>query len=421
MPDRAIPLLLLAGAALRLWQYVANPALWLDELAAAHNVITRPLPGPAHRGPLRRADRSTRLPRSSRAPWSWRSARASTCSGCFSLLCSLAALPVLARVARRVLAPTGAVARRRALLAQRWRRRLRRRCEAVSVRRPGHPRAHRPRAGLARGADPATTGGPGGRRRVAGVVLAAGRLRPRRRGCGVAPRPDLPKERRALVPALLLWAGMAALSVAYARARMSPGLASFMTWFWRDGFMPWPPRSVRDVLWPFTAVGGRLRPGAGLPLADALPRARAHRRRLAPPASRAEALVLLFPVGLTLAAAIAHAFPFRVRVVLFVVPTLLLLVAEGAWRLGNAAPATDARAPRSAGRGAPAAGDAGPEPAGVAVRRCSPGLRRAAAAATAGRRRLRVLPVMAGGPVLRRAVRHATGGGGPRKLPARAP
>ncbi|MGA2711563.1 MAG: glycosyltransferase family 39 protein [Bryobacteraceae bacterium] len=43
----AIPILLIAlvalGAGLRLWQYFANPAIWLDEIAVARNILDRPL------------------------------------------------------------------------------------------------------------------------------------------------------------------------------------------------------------------------------------------------------------------------------------------------------------------------------------------------------------------------------------------
>lgn len=333
VPGGAIPLLLLAGAGLRLWQYAGNPALWLDELAAAHNVLTRPLPGLLAEA---LSDGQIAPPGFLVVTRALVVAFGSSeyALRLFSLLCSLAALPVLARVARRVLAPTGAVvavglfslsagvavyaadAKQYSCdvlvilvltdLALGW-------LEAPIRRR---------RLALAAGgavlvwfSQPAVfvLGGLGA------ALLVGGEAR----------------QRRTLVPTLLLWAAMAAGSVAYARARMGPGLSSFMTWFWRDGFMPWPPRSVRDVLWPLTAVDNVFDqvldfPWPTLYLALALIGVASLLRR-----SRAEALVLLFPVGLTLAAAIAHAFPFQVRVVLFVVPTLLLLVAEGAWRLGT--------------------------------------------------------------------------------------
>src|SRR5215469_7867911 len=34
-----------AGAAIRLWQYLGNPALWLDEMAVANNLMTRSVVG----------------------------------------------------------------------------------------------------------------------------------------------------------------------------------------------------------------------------------------------------------------------------------------------------------------------------------------------------------------------------------------
>lgn len=333
VPDRAILLLLVAGAGLRVWQYAANPALWMDELAAAHNVITRPLPGlltealsdgqiappgflVVTRGLVVAFGSSEYVLR------------------LFSLLCSLAALPFLARVARRVLAPAGAVlavalfslSAGVAVFA------------ADAKQYPCDVLVILVLTDLALGWLEAPTR----RRRVA--LAASGALlvwfsQPAvfvLAGLGTALLlGGAAKERRTLVPTLVLWAAMAAGSVAYARARMSPGLSSFMTWFWRDGFMPWPPHSLWDVLWPFTAVGDVFDqvldfPWPTLYLALALTGVVSLLRR-----RRAEALVLLLPVGLTLAAAIAHAFPFRIRVVLFVVPTLLLLVAEGAWRLGT--------------------------------------------------------------------------------------
>ncbi len=332
-PDRAIPLLLLAGAGLRLWQYLANPALWLDELAAANNVLTRPLPGLLTEA---LSDGQIAPPGFLLVTRALVVAFGSSeyALRLFSLLCSLAALPVLARVARRVLPPTGAVlavalfslSAGVAVFA------------ADAKQYPCDVLVILVLTDLALGWLEAPT-----RRRRVALAAGGGLLvwfsQPAvfvLAGLGAALLlAGPPKERRALVPALLLWAGMAALSVAYARAQMSPGLASFMTWFWRDGFMPWPPRSVWGLLWPFTAVGDVFDqvldfPWPWLYLALALTGVASLLRR-----SRAEALVLLLPLGLTLAAAIAHAFPFRVRVVLFVVPTLLLLVAEGAWQLGT--------------------------------------------------------------------------------------
>jgi len=332
-PDGVTVALLVAGTALRLWQYLGNPALWLDELAAAHNVITRPLPGLL----IERLSDGQIAP-----PGFLVLSRALVVAfgpseyvlRLLSLLCSLASLPVMARVARRVLAPTGAVVAV-ALFSL---------SAGVAVfaadakQYPCDVLVILVLTDLGLGWLHAPT-----RRRLltlvaAGVVLLwfsqpavfvlaglGGALL-----LGAAA-----KERRALVLPLVLWAVMAGLSLAYARSRMSPGLASFMAWFWREGFMPWPPRNLGDLLWPLGAVRGVFDelldfPWPALYVALALIGGVSLTRR-----RPAEAMLLLFPVFLTLAASIAHAFPFRVRVVLFVVPTLLLLVGEGAWWFGT--------------------------------------------------------------------------------------
>ena len=325
--------LLLAGAALRLWQYLGNPALWLDELAAAHNVTTRPLPGLL----IERLSDGQIAP-----PGFLVLSRALVVAfgpseyvlRLVPLLCSLAALPVMARVARRVLAPTGAVlavalfslSAGVAVFAADAKQYP---CDVLVILVLTDlglgwlqaPTRRRLLTLVATGvvlvwfSQPAVFVLAG----IGGALLLAGPA----------------KERRTLLLPLVLWGVMAALSLAYARSRMSPELASFMTWFWREGFMPWPPRTPGDLLWPLGAVRGVFDelldfPWPTLYVALALIGGVSLTRR-----RRAEATLLLLPLCLTLAASMAHQFPFRVRVVLFVVPTLLLLVSEGAWRLGT--------------------------------------------------------------------------------------
>jgi len=325
--------LLVAGAALRLWQYAGNPALWMDELAIAHNLMTRSVVGLVS-APL---DDSQIAP-----PGFLVVSRALVVAfgsseyvlRLFPLLCSLAALPFQMRIARRVLAPAAAVlavalfalsgavavfaaeAKQYASdvlvivlltdLALQW-------LETPTRRRL---------LGL-------TVAGMVGVWFSQPAVLVLVGL-----GLALLLSADS-SQRRALVPMLLLWAVLSGLSVIYARARMSSGLMAFMNWFWREGFMPWPTQSAGDVLWPLGAVRGvfdllldfpwpTLYCGLALAGVGSLLLRR-----------RASALVLLLPVGVTLAAAVAHAFPFSIRVVLFVVPPLLVFVAEGAWCLGK--------------------------------------------------------------------------------------
>jgi hypothetical protein len=331
--SRAIALLLGVGAALRLWQYLGNPALWLDEMALGHSLIAHPM------GVLLRAP----LDDGQIAPPGYllvvRSAVVAFGSSeyvlrLFPLLCSLGALVLFGQLTLRILLPRGAVlacalfalssgvilfaaeAKQYAVdvfatllltcLALRW-------LEART-----RPRAM---ALAAVGVVAVWFSQP------AVFVLA---------GLGIALLAATPRAKwRSLMVALALWAVAAALSVGYARSRLSPGLMAYMTFFWRDGFMPRPVRSLEDAVWPALALRDVFSlllqyPFAGGYLLLAVVGAVSLLRR------RGEVgLLLLVPLLLTLLAGILHAYPFRLRLVLFLVPTLLLLVGEGASRVAG--------------------------------------------------------------------------------------
>ena len=332
-PARVMVVLLAAGGALRLWQYFGNPALWLDELAVANNLLTRDV-GSLLSAPL--ADGQIAPPGflilSRAAVVTFGSSEYSL--RLVPLLCSLATLPLFMRLACRVLYPVGAVVAV-ALFS-------------LSATLAVYAAEAKQYAGdvlvtiiltdlaLAWLERPV-------RRRLLWLTLAGALLvwfsQPAvlvLAGLGAALLIASPvAHRRTLVPTVVLWSAVAALSVAYAKARMGPGLAAYMSSFWRAGFMPWPIQSATGVLWPLTAIRDVFDllldypfPTAYLVLA-LVGLISLHRR------CRGPALVLLSPVGVTVAAAIAHTFPLRTRLALFLVPLLLLLVAEGACRLGS--------------------------------------------------------------------------------------
>ena len=75
----ALAALVAAGAALRLWQYLANTSLWIDEIALAENVLHLSARAPAARAARSRPGRAARVPRAgqgrgraSSAPPRWR-------------------------------------------------------------------------------------------------------------------------------------------------------------------------------------------------------------------------------------------------------------------------------------------------------------------------------------------------------------
>ena len=113
---------------------------------------------------------------------------------------------------------------------------------------------------------------------------------------------------------------------------------AFMQWFWRDGFLPLPPKSAADALWPLRAVADVFGQALGYPWAWAYLGLAVWGWVSLVRRARPRAWVLAAPVVVTLAAAVAHAYPFRLRVVIFLVPALLMLVAEGAASLAGRIP-----------------------------------------------------------------------------------
>jgi hypothetical protein len=330
---RAVGLLLSLGAVLRLWQYLGNPGLWLDELAVAHNLLSRPL-AVLLTAPL--ADDQVAPPGFLIVSRAMVVAFGSSeyALRLFPLLCSLASLPVFGRIATRVLRPPGAVL-------------------AVALFALSSGIALYAAEAKQYASDVLVTlaltelalrwlDGPTRRRAV--VLTLAGGVAPFfsqpavfvLAGVGAALLIGTSRgERRRLLLPFALWTGAAALSIAYARARMSTGLMAFMQWFWREGFLPRPVKSLEDVLWPVRALRDVFDlvlgyPWTGVYLAVAAWGLISLFRR-----ARGTALVLAFPLAITLGAAMVRAYPFQLRLVLFLVPALLLLVAEGAASLGE--------------------------------------------------------------------------------------
>lgn len=330
-----VGLLLALGVVLRLWQYLGNPGLWLDELAVADNLLRRPL-ALLLTEPL--ADGQVAPPGFLIVSRALVVAFGSSeyALRLLPLLCSLVALPLFGKIATRLLPPAGAVlavalfalspgmalyaaeAKQYAgdvlvtlgltELALRWleapqpRRRL-----ALTVAGAAAPFFSQPAVFV--------LGGLG-----AALVLAAPR-----------------GEHRRLVGPLSLWLGASVLSVVYAKSRMSPGLTAYMQWFWRDGFMPRPVKNLEDALWPVRALRDVFQLLLGYPWAWAYLALAGWGLVSLLRRARFSALVVVFPVAVTLLAAIAHGYPFLLRVVLFVVPAFLLLAAEGAASLAELA------------------------------------------------------------------------------------
>lgn len=131
-----------------------------------------------------------------------------------------------------------------------------------------------------------------------------------------------------LCPAFLMW--VASLGACYAIALRKLAQDAVLLDYWKENFMPLPPRSVTDLKWFVDSFFGFFSGTAGLEFAGlaafvflvgCISMYGHNRQRL---------FLLLSPVVPTLLASGAHKYPFGGRLALFLVPPVVLLMAEGA-------------------------------------------------------------------------------------------
>lgn len=140
--------------------------------------------------------------------------------------------------------------------------------------------------------------------------------------------------RRAIRTTIPIWAVACLASIAVSVRHITPETRAFMEEFWRTrgSFFPWPVKQPSDLLWLWDRVAQIFEDEmmlryrwpvlygylviAGMVLLW-------RRNRFA-------ALVLLGPIGVTVLAAVAHQYPFRTRLILFLVPAFVLAVAQAA-------------------------------------------------------------------------------------------
>jgi hypothetical protein len=291
-----------AGIGIRLWQYLGNPSLWIDELALVEDVLhlplrallTRPLPldqiaAPGFLAALKAS-----------AAWLGTDERALRA---FPFLCALASVPLFAALARRVQPAWTALFALAAFsllpLLVSWSASVKQYSTDVAV-------ALAVLLAALRALDR-----PLGARALA-ACAAAGAIAPwlshpaafTVAGCGVVLlAAALPRSGRAASPSLLgavaLWAASAGGAAALARSLLTESTRDYMARFWTPSL----PDATTLAL---VALGAALLVRRGARVAS----------------------VLLAPVALTLIASALHAYPFSGRAVLFLVPIFVLAAAE---------------------------------------------------------------------------------------------
>jgi hypothetical protein len=127
------------------------------------------------------------------------------------------------------------------------------------------------------------------------------------------------------------WGGSALASTLVASKRLPPGTRKFMSIFWADGFWPlsllhpssivWPLRQIARTMSEQLALPGAVAVAAGVCVVAALWITWRRDRRTA--------MILAAPLIVALGASAAQLYPFKERLVLFLIPSLLLLTALG--------------------------------------------------------------------------------------------
>ncbi len=139
---------------------------------------------------------------------------------------------------------------------------------------------------------------------------------------------------RAIRTTVPIWAAASLAASVIGLRHISPGTRAFMLEFWtrRGGFFPWPVKQASDLLWLWDRVIQlfsdemmlRYRWPALYGALAVVGMALLWRR------NRFGALVLLGPFAVTVVAAVAHLYPFRTRLVLFLLPSLVLAISQAA-------------------------------------------------------------------------------------------
>ena len=334
-PDRLLLTIVIAGIALRLWQWLADGSLWLDEISIARNIesqslgelVTRPLlfDQVAPPGFLAVVKLLTMLfGETERILW------------LFPLVVGIASVVLFRRLAEKVLRGL-AVPIAVALFA----------IAAPLIRYSAEVKQY--------GIDAAAT--------VVVVLIALG-LRERDRstadlvllglaglaislfshasvivmaGAGIALATAwiIDRDRRTLRALLItmpFWAAAAVMAIVIGERSMTTSTRAFMHDFWRAGFLPRPATLETSALWLWKRVVVLFGDVWTLkyPLAPFFAALALFGLGVLWTQRRDVALIVAGPIALTIAAAMVRKYPFHQRLVVFLIPAALIVAAAGA-------------------------------------------------------------------------------------------
>jgi hypothetical protein len=326
--------LIAAGIALRLWQFLGTSALWTDEASLANNIVSRPLAELLF----------TPLANRQAAPVGFLLVEKALVSAlgptelalrAFPILCSIVALLLLWRAARRLLPAesTPLVLAPFALAppliffgteAKQYSSDI-----AVSIALLVMTLGLEPRTVTTRRMIASMTAGA-----IAvwfsqtAVIVLAGL------GAALLVVALASRDRRTIARAACTacaWGASALASTLVALNRLPPSTRRFMDNFWTDGFWPLSLAHPQSLAWPLRRIARTMGQQLALPGALAWPASfcvivalwLTWRR------DRRIAMLLAAPLLVAFGASAAQLYPFKERLALFLIPWLLLLAAMG--------------------------------------------------------------------------------------------
>ena len=316
------------GAILRLWQYVANPALWSDEIALAAGIVNLDLqslltgPLPANQVAPKGFLLAEKLIVMALGPSDY-ALRA------FPVICALVALLAFRSLAIRVLDGIGplvatvlfATAAPLVAFGSVVKQYSTDVCVAVLLSRLAYDvmsDAVIPRRAALIGAVLVWLSQPS-------VLMVAGLG-----ACLIVCRATL-RPNGGLAAVLTAWGTSAVAVTAVSFASMSTVTREYVHRFWAPGFPPEPPSRVLETFWPLDQVVLLFGRGTPAGLAYPLPALYGVLAVVGVGVlwvrNRRAALLLVGPILVALGAAVARQYPFTDRLVLFLVPSFLLAIA----------------------------------------------------------------------------------------------
>ena len=137
-------------------------------------------------------------------------------------------------------------------------------------------------------------------------------------------------EGRALFLLLALWTASSFVAVWASLKIMTPRIYSFMHWYWAEGFLPVPAQRAIELGWPWrqfrAVVGAGGQAGLAYPFSSFYCLLILLGLLLLWPRLGARAGLVVMPAVVTLFAAIVRQYPFADRAILFLLPTFLIAI-----------------------------------------------------------------------------------------------